>query len=67
MYTKDRLISGKPTGVGFYEEYPDHASAWTYSNFEADDSFDYNDNELDYKTKEPRDSIKKHLDELHIL
>ncbi|CAI2380954.1 unnamed protein product [Moneuplotes crassus] len=64
-YTKDRLVSGEPTGVGFYEELPDQANAWTYESLELNDDFDANINELEYKSDQPRSELKKHLDELH--
>ena len=64
-YSKNKLVTGKPTGVGFYEEYPDQANAWVYEELELNDDFDYTDDELGYKTEGSRDAIKKHLDDLN--
>ena len=64
-YYKERLVTGEPTGVGFYEEYPDVSSAWTYSDFEVDDMTPFEDDELKYKVTETKEEVKKHLDELH--
>ncbi len=63
-YSKDKLISGKPNGVGFYEELPDQANSWTYESLELNDDFDATINELDYKSEQPRSELKKHLDDL---
>ena len=64
-YSQERLVSGEPTGVGFYEEYPDQANAWVYEHLELDDEFDYEKDELNYDKNKPRSELKKHLDELH--
>ena len=64
-YSKNKLISGEPTGVGFYEQYPDQATAWTYEHLELNDEFDAEVDELDYDSGKPRNRIKQHLDEMH--
>mmetsp|Transcript_24186 Transcript_24186/g.21490 ORF Transcript_24186/g.21490 Transcript_24186/m.21490 type:complete len:201 (+) Transcript_24186:25-627(+) len=64
-YSKNKLVTGEPTGVGFYEQYPDQANAWTFEHLELNDEFDVEVNELEYDTDKPRDELRKHLDELH--
>lgn len=31
-YSKDRLVTGEPTGAGFYEEYPHMTGSWVYQS-----------------------------------
>ena len=42
-YSKDVLISGEPTGVGYYEEYPHMTGSWVYTSVFHNDDFDYNE------------------------
>ena len=64
-YSKSELVTGEPTGVGFYEEYPLQATAWTYEELELNEDFDYEGNELDYELSKSSEQIKKELDDLH--
>lgn len=48
-YYKERQVTGKPTGVGFFEEYPDQGNSWVYADYDIDDIHEYKDNETQYK------------------
>ena len=64
-YYKQRSVTGKPSGVGFYEEYPDHGHAWVYTSVTDEDLVGMEDDELEYRVDESKDEVRKHLDELH--
>ena len=64
-YSRNKLVTGEPSGVGFYEEYPDQANAWTYHHYDIDETFDANVDEFEASRSADKSEVRKHLDELH--
>lgn len=63
-YSKERLVTGEPTGAGFYEEYPHMTGSWVYNSMYENESFDYSEPEAN-KTLIDRETAKAQLDDLH--
>ena len=64
-YSKDKLMTGEPTGVGFYEEYPNMTGSWIYNTVTTNEHFDYTDDINDYKPSLGQDEFKEKLDDQH--
>ena len=64
-YSQDKLVSGEPTGVGFYEEYPNMTGGWVYTTHTSNEDFDYTDDINDYKPKIGQEDFRQKLDDQH--
>lgn len=69
-YYSPVLVTGEPTSVHFYEQYPHMVTAWVYDHKYLSDDFNYADLEKEYLDKQSKEKIspqdiKERLDQAH--
>ena len=54
-------LTGKPTGAGFFEEFPHATQSWVYTSTTTNDNFDYKEDK-NKPSALSREAVKEALD-----